>query len=195
MRPIAYVGLTTAAVLALAGCSDVIDADKLEDEIKKDAEAAGLVVDEVDCPEADAKADETFVCTVTVKGEEKELEILQKDDEGNVTYNLTALVDGTSGADAGGDEASIGSVIDAVNADVTALCDYSTEAYKQTIVEQTGQPSCEEAVAGEDNDPIQDYEVAVDGDTATVTGTDSKGEATVSLERAEDGTWEISGVG
>jgi hypothetical protein len=194
MRPIAFAGLTAISALLLAGCSDVIDAGKLEDEIKNDAGAAGLVVDEVDCPEADAKAGESFDCTVTVKGEEKKVEIQQVDDEGNVTYDLAPLVEGTSGADGGGDEASITSVIEAVNADFTALCAYSTAAYKQVIMDGTGQASCEEAVAGEKNDPIEDLEVAIQGDKATVTGTDSSGRAIVSLERAEDGTWEISGI-
>lgn len=194
MRTIAYAGIISLAALTFAGCGSVIDAGKLEDEIKKDTEAAGLAVDEVECPEADAKEGESFICTVTVKGEDKELEVTQKDDEGNVTYNLGSLLAGDSGADAGGDEASVSSVIDAVNADVTALCDYSTEAYKQQIVDATGQASCEDAVAAEENDPIQDYEVTVQGDTANVEGTDSNGPVVVTLARAGDGTWEISAV-
>ena len=192
---IATAGLTALTALVLASCGGtVIDNEKLEDEIAKDAEAAGLIVDEVDCPSPDAEEGERFACTVTVKGEERDLEVEQLDDEGSLSYSLEPLVTGTSGADAGGDEASVSSVIEAVNADVTALCDYSTEAYQQEIVDQTGQRSCEDAVASEENDPIEDYEVDVSGDTATVIGEDSNGQVAVSLERAEDGTWEISGI-
>lgn len=188
--------LTVVALSVLiAGCGDtVIDGDKLEDEIVNDAEAAGLVVDAADCPSPDAEEGDVFNCTVTVKGEDKDLEITQEDDEGNLSYDLAPLVSGDLGPDAGGDVASVTSVIEAVNGDVTALCDYSTEAYKQEIVDQTGQATCEDAVASGENDPIEDFEVDVQGDTATVTGTDSSGEVVVSLERAEDNTWEISAI-
>jgi NAD/NADP transhydrogenase alpha subunit len=79
-------GLAILAAAAFTGCGTVIDADKLEDEIKKDSESAGLVVDEVSCPEADAKKGESFDCTVTVKGEETKFQVNQEDDEGNVEY-------------------------------------------------------------------------------------------------------------
>ena len=195
MRGFRYVGLVLVTAVAAAGCGGtVIDDGKLEDEITDDAAAAGLVVDAVDCPSPDAQAGETFTCTVTVKGQEEQLDIEQVDDEGNVEYSLEPLFGGTSGAGAGGDEESVRSVIEAVNADITALCDYATDEYKAEIVEQTGQESCEQAVAEEDNDPIREYDIAVEGDTATVTGTDADGEVAVALERAEDGTWEISAI-
>ena len=195
MRGFRYVGLVLVTAVAGAGCgATVIDDGKLEEEIVDDAAAAGLVVDAADCPSPDAEAGATFACTVTVKGQEKQLEIEQVDDEGNVEYSLEPLVSGTSGGDAGGDEASVRSVIEAVNADITALCDYATEEYKAEIVEQTGQESCADAVADDDEDPIREYDVTLQGDTATVSGTDSAGEVVVTLERAEDGTWEISAI-
>lgn len=195
MRTPLALTIAAASALALTGCANVIDADKLEDEIQKDAEAAGVVVDEVDCPEADAKEGESFFCTVTVKGEPRELEVLQQDDDGNVTYNLSPLLaGGESGVSPGGDEASISTVIEAVNTDPAALCDYATDAYRKEIVDQTGQKSCEDAVAGDEPDPIEEYKVMVSGDTASVEGTDSSGPVVVTLDRAEDGTWEISAI-
>ena len=121
-----------AAVLVAAGCGGTtIDGGELEDEIKEDARAEGLVVDGVDCPSPEAEAGDTFECTVTVKGEDKPLEVVQQNDDGNVTYNLGPLLEGTAGTDEGGDEASIRFVIDAVNKDVTALCDYATAGVPQ----------------------------------------------------------------
>jgi predicted small secreted protein len=195
MKPSRLVpAMCVAAALTLAACGeDTIESGSVEDGIKEDAKAAGLTLDGVDCPSPVAKKGESFTCTVTVKGEDSDFEVNQTDDKGGLEYSaaLTALLSGGGG----GDEASVSSVIDAVNADFTALCDYTTDAYKQEIVDQTGQQSCEDAVASEKNDPIQDYKVTVDGDTATVNGTDSNGPVVVTLTRAHDGTWEISAIG
>ncbi len=124
------------SLLALAGCGGTtIDGGELEDEIKEDTEREGLVIDGADCPSPDAEAGDTFECTVTVKGEDKQLEVRQENDDGNVTYNLGPLIEGTSGSDAGGDEASVRFVIDAVNKDVTALCDYATKEYRKELAQ------------------------------------------------------------
>ena len=63
----------------------------------------------MDCPSPEAEEGDTFECTVTVKGEDKPLEVVQRNDDGNVTYDLGPLISGTAGNDAGGDEASVGS--------------------------------------------------------------------------------------
>jgi hypothetical protein len=179
-----------AAVVVAAGCGGTtIDGGELEDEIADDLESApqSLVVDGVECPSPDAEAGDTFECTVTVKGEDKPLEVTQQNDDGNVTYNLGPLLSGTAGNDAGGDEASVSSVIDAVNKDVTALCDYATPEYRKELAKGG---SCAKVVLDEYDRPLEDYEVSVDGDTAAA----SDGKRTVTLKRQQDGSWLITDV-
>ena len=177
-----------ALLLALAGCGgSTIDGGELEDEITEDTEREGLVIDGVDCPSPDVEAGDTFECTVTVKGEEKQLEVTQQNDDGNVTYNLGPLIEGTSGSDAGGDEASVRFVIDAVNKDVTALCDYATKEYRKEIAQGE---NCAKAVLDEYDELLADYEVSLDGDKAAA----SDGQRTVTLERQQNGSWLITDV-
>ena len=177
-----------ALVLAIAGCGGTtIDGGELEDEITEDTERGGLVIDGADCPSPEAEEGDTFECTVTVKGEDKKLEIVQRNDDGNVTYNLGPLIEGTSGSDAGGDEASVRSVIDAVNKDVTALCDYATPKYRKEIAKDG---NCAKVVLDEYDEPLGEYEVSLDGDKAAT----SDGERTVALERQQDGSWLITDV-
>jgi hypothetical protein len=181
--------LIAAAVVA-AGCGGTtIDGGALEDEIKEDAASAdeALVIDDVDCPSPDAETGDTFECTVTVKGEESQLEVVQQNDDGNVTYNIGPLLEGTAGTDAGGDETSVRFVIDAVNKDVTALCDYATAEYRKELEQDE---NCAKAVLDEYDQPLEDYEVSVDGDAAAATD----GERTVTLERQKDGSWLITDV-
>ena len=177
-----------ALLLALAGCGGTtIDGGELEDEIKEDTEREGLVIDGADCPSPDAEAGDTFECTVTVKGEDKKLEVRQENDDGNVTYDLGPLIEGTSGSDAGGDEASVRFVIDAVNKDVTALCDYATKEYRKELAQDE---NCATTVIDEYDKPLADYEVSLDGDKAAA----SDGQRTVTLERQQDGSWLITDV-
>ena len=180
--------LPSALVLVIAGCGGTtIDGGELENEIKEDTEREGLVIDGVDCPSPDAETGDTFECTVTVKGEDKQLEVEQRNDDGNVTYDLGPLLEGTAGSDAGGDEASVRFVIDAVNKDVTALCDYATPEYRKEIAENE---NCAKAVLNEYDEPLGDYEVSLDGDRAAA----SDGERTVTLERQRNGSWLITDV-
>jgi len=186
-KRLAWIGVA----VAIAGCGETtIDGDGLEAEIEKDAAAEGLVLDAVDCPSPEAEEGATFECTVTVKGEERKLEVVQRNDEGNVGYDLAPLLESRAGSDAGGDEASVSFVIEAVNKDVTALCDYATDRFRAELVEQGGGRSCADAVVAVDEGPIEDYEVSVEGDTATVAG----GGRTVTVERQRDGSWLIADV-
>jgi hypothetical protein len=184
LRRLVWIGLA----IALAGCGETtIDGGELEGEIKEDAEAQGLVLDEVDCPSPEAEDGKRFECTVTVKGEERKLEVVQRNDDGNVGYDLAPLLESSAGNDAGGDEASVSFVIEAVNRDATALCDYATDQYR---AELAAERSCAKAAIAEYDDPLKDYEVSVDGDAATVAG----GARTVTLERQADGSWLIVDV-
>jgi len=174
--------------LAIAGCGGTtIDGGELEGEIREDTESEGLVIDGADCPSPEAEAGDTFECTVTVKGEDKKLEVVQRNDDGNVTYNLGPLIEGTSGSDAGGDEASVRFVIDAVNKDATALCDYATAEYRREISQGE---TCATVVLDEYDEPLGDYEVSLDGDKAAA----SDGQRTVALERQRNGSWLITDV-
>ena len=178
-----------AVVLAFAGCGGSIDGDDLEAEITEDAEQqAGLVLDAVDCPSPDTKKDSAFECTVTVKGQDTQLEVVQTDDDGNVAYDLRGLAEGPAVNDTAGDKASIESVIDAVNGDVTALCDYATPAYRKQLA---GTGSCAEAVLADYDDFLDDdYGVSAHGDIAKA----SDGRRIVTLERQKNGSWLITDV-
>jgi hypothetical protein len=50
------------AVTFVACGGSAIDGGDLEDEITKDAEERGLVLDAVDCPSPDIEEDATFTC-------------------------------------------------------------------------------------------------------------------------------------
>ena len=178
-----------ATALALAGCGGTtIDGDQLEDEIVADAEGEGLVLDGVDCPSPDAEEGETFECAVTVKGEDSQLEIVQRNDDGNVEYDLGPLVEGPAMNEVEGDEASVRFVIDAIDDDVTALCDYATADYRAQI---TKQQTCAEAVLADyPSGFLSDYEISFAGDNATA----SNGERTVALERQKNGSWLVTDV-
>jgi hypothetical protein len=172
---------------ALAGCGETtIDSGKLEADIEEEAAEQGLVVDAVDCPSPEVEKGEQFACTVTVKGEKRELEVTQRTDEGNVAYDLTPLLESSAGSDAGGDEASVRFVIDAVNSDPTALCDYATARYRREL----GGDRCAKRAIAKYAVPMRDYTVAVAGDTASVRG----GDRGVMLERQRDGSWLIAAV-
>ena len=176
------------AVVALAACGGTtIDGGELADEIIEDAEREGLVLDEVDCPSPDVEEGATFSCTVTVKGERRALEIEQRNDDGNVGYDLTPLVESSAGSDAGGDEASVRSTVDAVRGDVTALCDYATPAYRRKLARDE---NCATAVLADFDDFLGEYEVSVADDYATATD----GMRTVVLDRQRDGSWLITAV-
>ena len=180
--------IVVVAVAAGAGCGGTtIDGGDLEDEIIEDAEREGLILDAADCPSPDAEEGETFECTVTVKGEDRQLEIEQRNDDGNVSYELGPLLEGEAGSDAGGDEASVRFVIDAVYDDVTALCDYATPRFRKEIARQE---SCASAVLAEYDHLFEDYEVSIDEDRAAA----SDGERTVTLERQRNGSWLITDV-
>ena len=184
----APLAVTLTAVLALAGCGGTtIDGGQLEDEIIEDAESEGLVLDRVDCPSPDAEEGATFECGVTVKGQDTQLEIEQRNDDGNVEYDLGPLVEGPAVNDTASDEASVRSTVDVVRRDVTALCDYATRAYRRELARGE---SCAEAVLAEYDDFLGDYEVSVSGDHATASG----GERTVALERQKDGSWLVTDV-
>jgi hypothetical protein len=182
--------LLLAAALASAGCGGTtIDGGQLEDEIVADAESEGLVLDGVDCPSPDAEEGATFECTVIVKGTASQLEIQQRNDDGNVEYDLAPLVEGPATGDTAGDEASIRFVMDAIGDDVTALCDYATREYRKKLT--TEEQTCAESVLTDyPNDFPGDYEISIDGDHAAV----ADGSLTVALERQKNGSWLITDV-
>ncbi len=177
-----------AVALAFAGCGDEIDGDALESEITKDAEERGLVLDGVDCPSPEAEEGATFTCTVTVKGQPTEFEVVQTDDEGNVRYDFGGLAEGPAVNDTAADETSVRSVIDAVNKDVTALCDYATPAFRKELA---GDENCAKAVLATYDSPLlEDYGVSIMEDTAAA----SAGSRTVALARQKNGSWLITDV-
>jgi peroxiredoxin len=177
-----------AVAVAFAACGGTtIDGGALEDEITTDAEDRGLVLDAVDCPSPDAEEGASFTCAVTVKGQENELEVVQRDDEGNVMYDFTGLVEGPAVNDTAADEASVKSVIEAVNSDVTAICDYATPEFRDEIARGE---NCAKVVLSKYDEPLDDYAISIDGDLAAV----SADNRTVNLKRQKNGSWLITGI-
>ena len=81
------------AALALVGCSATIDTDDLEDQIKQGVEAqTDAQVSSVECPEDVApEAGATFECTATADdGSTATITVTQKDDQGNVDWEVTS---------------------------------------------------------------------------------------------------------
>jgi uncharacterized protein DUF4333 len=83
--------LIAIAALALAGCSQVLDEEKLEAEIssgiEEQTEATGV---SVDCPsDVPLEEGDTFTCTATSDdGDEAEVQVTQTDAEGNIRWEL-----------------------------------------------------------------------------------------------------------
>jgi len=177
-----------AAGLVLAGCGGKIDGDGLESEITKDAEERGIVIDGVDCPSPETEMGATFTCTVTVKGQDSEFDVVQTDDDGNVRYDFGGVVEGPAVNDVEADKASIEAVIDAIDKDITALCDYATREFRKELA---ADGSCAEAVLDKYDSPlVEDYQLSVDGDNAAAT--DDR--HTVTFERQKNGSWLITDV-
>jgi len=166
----------------------VIDGDKLEVEITKDAKERGIVLDGVTCPSPETNKGATFKCTVIVKGQPTELEVLQADDDGNVRYDFAGLVEGPAVNDTEADKASIDAVIDAVNKDITALCDYATREFRKELV---GGENCAQAELAEYESPlIEDYQLSVNGDNAAA----ANDRHAVTFARQKNGSWLITDV-
>lgn len=78
-------------VLVLSGCTNTLDMEKAETEIKKGIEQqTGLTMKSVDCPDSEtAKKGATFECTaVADNGTKAPVKVTQKDDKGNITWEL-----------------------------------------------------------------------------------------------------------
>ena len=98
------------------------------------------------------------------------------------------MLEGTAGTDAGGDEASVRFVIDAVNKDVTALCDYATAEYRKELARtRTARRPCSTNTTARCSTTTRCRLTAT-----TAAATD--GERTVTLERQKDGSWLITDV-
>jgi type 1 fimbria pilin len=82
-----------AGALALAGCRATINTEDLEGQIKQGVEAqTDVTVRSVECPEDVApEAGATFECTATADdGSTATITVTQKDDQGNVDWEITS---------------------------------------------------------------------------------------------------------
>jgi uncharacterized protein DUF4333 len=86
------VPLLAAGALAASGCGDkTLDTGKLEGKIKDGIEKqAGVKIKAVACPEdVKVKKGDTFNCKATTSsGQTANVKVTQKDDEGNVNYQV-----------------------------------------------------------------------------------------------------------
>lgn len=81
-----------AAALLVAGCTNVLDEAKAESTIRDGlATQLGAPVAKVDCPaDRAAKTGDVFECTAkTEDGQELAIKVTQKDDQGNLEWELT----------------------------------------------------------------------------------------------------------
>jgi Domain of unknown function (DUF4333) len=87
-----FVPLLAAGALAVAGCGDKkLDTGKLEGKIKDGIEQqAGVKIKSVDCPDdVEVKKGDSFNCkATTTSGQTANVKVSQRDDEGNVNYQV-----------------------------------------------------------------------------------------------------------
>ena len=128
------------ATLALSGCTEMIDADKGEEEISKAVRVqAGVPVKEVSCPEdVEVKKGGTFTCTVTAKdGTKGDVRVVQSDDEGNVKFDAPFIHM---------DEAE-GSIVEQINAQVKDAGEVTVDC-PDIVVGEPGAPFTCKGLAG-----------------------------------------------
>ena len=90
-RTLAFAAL--AVTLALGGCSRVVDTDELESQISSELQRqAGVTPTSVECPDdVPAEAGGTFNCTATADdGSTATIEVVQKDDQGNLEWEVVS---------------------------------------------------------------------------------------------------------
>ncbi|MFN8186210.1 MAG: DUF4333 domain-containing protein [Gaiellales bacterium] len=128
-----------ALALALAACG-TLDTSQLEQLVSERIEAViGFAPASVDCPkDVEAKAGDVFSCTVTGSdGSTAEIEVTQKNDEGNVDVagNLlkTQQLEQAIKDQLGATEVSCPEIV-AVEAGKTVDCDAAAGSDKATIV-------------------------------------------------------------
>ena len=99
-RTARLLAVTTLAVAA-AACTKSLDTDGLESKLKTQIEAqTDSTITGVDCPD-DIKVESgaTFECTATEEsGATFTIEVVQTDDAGNVTWEVTGAQPGATGA-------------------------------------------------------------------------------------------------
>jgi hypothetical protein len=80
-------------VVAAAGCSKVIDPDKVSDSIKEDLLAKKVVIKSVDCPSGKtAKQGDKFQCTVTTDHQTLTIDVDQVDNDGSIKWELQGRI-------------------------------------------------------------------------------------------------------
>jgi hypothetical protein len=90
--PLAIIAALALAGAGVAGCgTETLNTDKAETEIAKGIEQQTGVKASVDCPDdIEIKKDDTFTCTAKPEdgGESGTVTVTQKDDEGNISWEL-----------------------------------------------------------------------------------------------------------
>ena len=173
--------------LAVAACGETtIDSGKLEADIKEDAEHEGLVLDEVDCPSPEVEEGDRFECTVTVKGEERKLEVVQRARRGRrLRPDAAARVHVRERRRR---RRGVRAVRDRRG---EQRRDRAVRLRDERVPPRARRRELREARDREYDEPMRDYEVSIEGDRATASGSGR----TVRLERQHDGSWLIVGVG
>lgn len=89
MKRTAGIVLLLCCLLLLGACSKALNMDDVESGIQDGLNEQLDADAEVDCPdERDAEEGDTFECSVTADGDELTVRVEQRDDEGNVRWEL-----------------------------------------------------------------------------------------------------------
>ncbi len=79
--------------LALGGCASSLDTAKLQSSIQAKLGEVDLSASNISCPSSiEVKAGSTFDCTATVNGVPAKVTVTQKDDQGNVSFEVDRKV-------------------------------------------------------------------------------------------------------
>ena len=173
-------GMISAAALAIAvsGCSvtvggSTVNTQKAEDEISKGIEQQTGVAVTVSCPsDVPAEAGGQFACTATAAdGKTGTVMVLQKDDQGNISWELENTSEFDSGADTPG-TLDMDKVVNAITSGLK----------EQTDVDATVE--CPTTVPLEANTSFNCTATDAEGEEATVkvTQTDDQGNVTWALQ-------------
>jgi len=200
-RRLAAVALAVLSMAAVGACGTEEDLEqKITDAVEKDS---GTKVKSVDCPSDvnDAEKDSKYECTVTPEqGEPTKVEVVFVNDDLDFTFEEIGAEAppaeeppaGEAGAVDPADEEAITAVIEGIGADPVTICTNATEEFVTQNFNSVEE--CEAAAVEQPADPFTIEELTVEGDTATVTGSDSEGPQTIGLVRVEDGSWAVDSV-
>ena len=174
--------LSAALAVSACGGGKTLDTTQVEKDLKEIAASTGVEAS-AECPSEvkDIKKGTTYECTLTYAGNASNKQTVQMKVGDNDESEF-------ADQEAVADEAAIRGIVAQSDQDPATVCDHLSE----DVLEQLGGDDCAtQAAEGDDGKPTVIKEIALDGDTATMT-TD---ESSSTFERSEDGSWIVTEIG